>query len=96
MLGWTPRRFRWSDLAQLVLLIGDMHVPHRANSIPPKFKKLLVRATIVIILIMTMRQVPGKIQHIICTGNLTSKDMHEYLKTLASDVHVVKGDFDEV
>ena len=39
---------------------------------------------------------PGKIQHIVCTGNLTSKEMHDYLKTLASDVHVVKGDFDEV
>ena len=41
-------------------------------------------------------QVPGKIQHIICTGNLCSKDTYDYLKTLASDLHVVKGDFDEV
>ena len=39
---------------------------------------------------------PGKIQHILCTGNLCSKETFDYLKTLASDVHVVKGDFDDV
>ncbi len=48
---------------------------------PAKFKRLLV---------------PGKIQHILCTGNLCTKESFDYLKTLASDVHVVKGDFDEV
>ena len=48
---------------------------------PGKFKKLLV---------------PGKIQHILCTGNLCTKESFDYLKTLASDVHVVRGDFDEV
>jgi len=71
----------WGPFTQLVLVIGDLHIPHRANVIPPRFKKLLV---------------PGKIQHILCTGNLVSKDSFDYLKTLASDVHVVKGDFDEV
>jgi len=65
----------------LVLVIGDIHLPHRASAIPPKFKKLLV---------------PGKIQHIICTGNLCSKESQDYLKTIASDVHFVKGDFDEI
>lgn len=65
----------------LVLVIGDMHVPHRAAGIPAKFKSLLT---------------PGKIQHILCTGNLCSKEMHDYLKSLASDIHIVKGDFDEV
>ena len=29
------------------------------------------------------------------TGNLCTKDAYDYLKTLASDVHVAKGDFDE-
>lgn len=47
---------------------------------PTKFKKLLV---------------PGKIQHILRTGNLCTKESFDYLKTLASDVHVVRGDFDE-
>lgn len=39
---------------------------------------------------------PGKIQHILCTGNLCTKETYDYLKTLAADVHVVRGDFDEV
>lgn len=67
--------------AKLVLVLGDLHIPHRCNSLPAKFKKLLV---------------PGKIQHILCTGNLCTKDTYDYLKTLAGDVHVVRGDFDEV
>lgn len=66
---------------QLVLVLGDLHIPHRCSSLPPKFKKLLL---------------PGRIQHILCTGNLCTKESYDYLKTLASDVHVVRGDFDEV
>ncbi|NXA38061.1 VPS29 protein, partial [Eudromia elegans] len=42
-----------------------------------EFKKLLV---------------PGKIQHILCTGNLCTKESYDYLRTLASDIHVVRGD----
>lgn len=61
--------------------MGDLHIPHRCSSLPSKFKKLLV---------------PGRIQHILCTGNLCTKESYDYLKTLASDVHVVRGDFDEV
>lgn len=64
----------------LVLVVGDLHIPHRASGLSPKFKKLLV---------------PGKIQHILCTGNLCNKESYDYLKTLASDVHIVRGDFDE-
>ncbi|GAB6028595.1 Vacuolar protein sorting-associated protein 29 [Chamberlinius hualienensis] len=64
----------------LVLVLGDLHIPYRCNSLPAKFKKLLV---------------PGRIQHILCTGNMCTKESFEYLRTLASDVHVVKGDFDE-
>jgi len=64
----------------LVLVLGDLHIPHRASALPSKFKKLLV---------------PGRIQHILCTGNLCTKETLDYLKTLASDVHVVRGEFDE-
>ena len=42
----------------LVLALGDLHIPHRASDLPSKFKSMLV---------------PGKIQHIICTGNLCIK-----------------------
>eukprot|EP00013_Stygamoeba_regulata_P020532 CAMPEP_0177659960 /NCGR_PEP_ID=MMETSP0447-20121125/17740_1 /TAXON_ID=0 /ORGANISM="Stygamoeba regulata, Strain BSH-02190019" /LENGTH=211 /DNA_ID=CAMNT_0019164903 /DNA_START=68 /DNA_END=703 /DNA_ORIENTATION=+ len=64
----------------LVLVIGDAHIPHRAASIPPKFKDLLV---------------PGKLQHVICTGNMCTKETLDYLSSIASDVHVVRGDFDD-
>ncbi|KAI8339949.1 vacuolar protein sorting-associated protein 29-like protein [Chlamydoabsidia padenii] len=65
----------------LVLGIGDLHIPHRAHDLPDKFKKLLV---------------PGKIQYVICTGNLCTKETLDYLRTLAGDINVVKGDFDEM
>ncbi|XP_035690847.1 vacuolar protein sorting-associated protein 29 isoform X2 [Branchiostoma floridae] len=71
---------RTDPAKMLVLVLGDLHIPYRSNGMPAKFKKLLV---------------PGKIQHILCTGNLCTKESFDYLKTLASDVHVVKGDFDE-
>lgn len=65
----------------LVLVIGDLHVPHRVHDLPAKFKKLLV---------------PGKIQQILCTGNLCDRETYEYLRTVAPDVHIVRGDYDEV
>jgi putative phosphoesterase len=37
--------------------------------------------------------VPGKMQHVICTGNLGSEQYDE-LRELAPNVHVVSGDFD--
>jgi len=63
-----------------VLVIGDIHIPHRIHDLPSKFKKLLV---------------PGKIQQIICTGNVCDKETYDYLRTIASDVHVARGDYDE-
>lgn len=65
----------------LVLIIGDLHIPHRTHDLPSKFKKLLV---------------PGKIQQILCTGNVCDKETYEYLRTISPDVNVVKGDYDEV
>jgi|UniRef100_A0A7S4FFQ8 vacuolar protein sorting-associated protein 29 len=64
----------------LVLVTGDLHIPHRAADLPAKFKKMLT---------------PGKIQHILCTGNLCSKDAENYLRQICSDVNCVKGDFDD-
>jgi vacuolar protein sorting-associated protein 29 len=65
----------------LVLVIGDLHIPHRIHDLPSKFKKLLV---------------PGKIQQILCTGNICDRETYDYLRTVAADVHVVRGDYDEV
>jgi vacuolar protein sorting-associated protein 29 len=64
----------------LVLIIGDLHIPHRIHDLPSKFKKLLV---------------PGKIQQILCTGNVCDKETFEYLRSVANDVVVVRGDYDE-
>lgn len=64
----------------LVLVIGDLHIPHRAHDLPKVFKKMLV---------------PGKIQHILCTGNLCTKEMYDYLKTIAPDLNLVCGEFDD-
>ena len=36
-----------------------------------------------------------KFLQILFVGNLCTKDSFDYLKTLANDVHVVRGDFDE-
>jgi predicted phosphodiesterase len=65
----------------LVLVIGDLHIPHRAHDLPAKFKKLLL---------------PGKIQQILCTGNVCDRETYEWLRTVSADVQVVKGDYDEV
>ncbi len=65
----------------LVLVIGDLHIPHRIHDLPLKFKKLLV---------------PGKIQQILCTGNICDRETYEYLRTVSPDVHIVRGDYDEV
>ncbi|KAJ8614134.1 hypothetical protein CTAYLR_004646 [Chrysophaeum taylorii] len=42
------------DFGELVLVLGDAHIPHRAAFIPEKFQRMLV---------------PNKMQHVICTGN---------------------------
>ncbi|NWI71521.1 VPS29 protein, partial [Todus mexicanus] len=62
---------------QLVLVLGDLHIPQRCSALPGQFKQLLV---------------PGKIQHVLCMGNLCAKDSYDYLRTLAGDIHVVRGD----
>ena len=64
----------------LVLVLGDLHIPHRSAELPAKFRALLV---------------PGKIQHVLCTGNLADGSTLEYLKSLCPDVHVVRGDCDD-
>ncbi|KAK9844517.1 hypothetical protein WJX74_003511 [Apatococcus lobatus] len=64
----------------LVLCIGDLHIPHRAVDLPQKFKQLLV---------------PGKIHYILSPGNLCSQEVLEYFKSVCSNTHITKGDFDD-
>lgn len=46
---------------------------------PTQFKKLLT---------------PGKIGQILCLGNLTSPSVYTFLRSIAPDLQLVKGDFD--
>ena len=39
---------------------------------------------------------PGKIHHILSPGNLCSKETLDYLRGICPDLHVVRGDFDEM
>lgn len=66
-----------ANFGELVLVLGDLHIPHRASAIPEKFKRMLV---------------PNKMQHVICTGNLGSKENYDSLRDLAPNVSVVSGD----
>ncbi|KAJ1882258.1 Vacuolar protein sorting-associated protein 29 [Coemansia sp. RSA 486] len=64
----------------LVLVLGDIHIPQRAADIPAKFRKLLV---------------PGKIDQILCTGNLTDRATYEYLRSITPDLYITRGEFDD-
>jgi vacuolar protein sorting-associated protein 29 len=64
----------------LVLVVGDLHIPHRASDIPEVFKKLFV---------------PGKIQQILVTGNLNTREVYEYFRMICPNIHCVRGDFDD-
>ena len=68
-----------SEFGDLVLVIGDLHIPHRKDAIPPAFASLIKN---------------GTYAHVICTGNLCSREMFEYVRTLAPSVHIVRGDLD--
>ena len=69
------------DFGELVLILGDAHIPHRAEAIPNKFLKMLI---------------PNKMQHILYTGNGLTKEHHDYMRSLAPNAHIVAGDFDTV
>jgi vacuolar protein sorting-associated protein 29 len=43
-----------------------------------------------------MLQVPGKIQQIVCTGNVCDRETWEYLRGVAPDLRGVRGEYDEV
>jgi vacuolar protein sorting-associated protein 29 len=69
-----------ANFGELVLVLGDLHIPQRASKIPAAFQRMLV---------------PNKMQHVICTGNI-SMEQYEELRGLAPNVHVVAGDYDDL
>lgn len=54
------------------------HLVRKTNA-QPQFQKLLT---------------PGKINTVLCLGNLTSTSIYHFLRGLAPNFHAVKGDFD--
>lgn len=74
-----------SNFGELVLLLGDHHIPSRATSIPAPFQRMLV---------------PNKMQHVICTGNIGNVEEYDRLRALVggngSSVHCVSGEYDVV
>lgn len=69
-----------ANFGELILVLGDLHVPQRASKIPPAFQRMLV---------------PNKMQHVICTGNISNAQYQE-LRGLAPNVHVVAGEYDDL
>merc|ERR1711865_914946 len=67
-------------MTNLVVVLGDLHMPHRAVGLPRKFQELLQ---------------PNKIKQIICTGNLCGKETMDYFKSVCPDVVCTRGDFDD-
>ncbi|KAF1781631.1 Metallo-dependent phosphatase-like [Phytophthora cactorum] len=49
------------------MVVGDSHIPNRASEIPEKFQKMLV---------------PNKMQHVLCTGNVVTKEQFDELRNL--------------
>lgn len=69
------------EFGELVLLIGDIHIPQRAPQLPAWVAELLST---------------DKIKTVLCTGNVGSAEMVQRLRSIAGGggVHIVKGDMD--
>ncbi|KAL7532376.1 hypothetical protein ACHAXR_004593 [Thalassiosira sp. AJA248-18] len=74
-----------ANFGELVLLLGDHHIPTRSISIPAPFQRMLV---------------PNKMQHVVCTGNIGSIEEYERLIELVgggtTSVHCVAGEYDVI
>eukprot|EP00828_Plagiopyla_frontata_P016161 TRINITY_DN2101_c0_g2_i1.p1 TRINITY_DN2101_c0_g2~~TRINITY_DN2101_c0_g2_i1.p1 ORF type:complete len:193 (+),score=23.83 TRINITY_DN2101_c0_g2_i1:144-722(+) len=69
------------EFGELVLVVGDFHIPSRATAIPECFTELLA---------------PNKVQNVICTGNIGNRETIDWLKTLSGNFQTVLGDCDEI
>ena len=71
----------FTEFGELVLIIGDFHVPFKKPDIPTVFKELLNT---------------DKIKTVLCTGNTCSDEIVSRLKSIAPNVHIVRGDMDSL
>ncbi len=69
-----------SDFGDLVLVIGDYHIPQRAQDLPECFKELLQT---------------DRIKTVLCTGNCGSRGILEGLDQMGQEVHCVRGEIDD-
>jgi vacuolar protein sorting-associated protein 29 len=67
-------------MGQLALVLGDFHIPLRCAEIPPKYKEMIT---------------PNKVNAVFCTGNIGSREVFDWAKSLAPTFHVVKGDYED-
>lgn len=75
------------DIAECILIMGDVHIPNRIDSIPNEVKKIL-------------EDNKSKFTRIICTGNFGNIETYNYFKNLLSkeyelNFNCVKNDFQE-
>ncbi|RLG77787.1 MAG: YfcE family phosphodiesterase [Thermoprotei archaeon] len=62
-----------------ILVIGDTHVPDRAEEIPKNIRRYIESRSF---------------DAVVSTGDLTGREILEYLQSLGSELHVVQGNMD--
>lgn len=66
---------------ELILLVGDLHIPMKSSTIPDLFQDLLI---------------PNRFSSVLCTGNIgSSTKILDYLKSLGKSLHIVKGEYED-
>ena len=64
---------------ELVLIVSDLFIPLRTPEIDAQFRSILL---------------PNKIQHVLCLGNVGNQETFDWLHSLSSDFHAIRGDYD--
>lgn len=67
-------------MGQLALVLGDFHIPLRCGEIPLKYKEMIT---------------PNKVAAVFCSGNLGSREVYDWIKSLSTTLHIVKGDYED-
>ena len=106
VLIYAASRCSLPSIPKLVLVLGDLHIPHRTEDIPEAFKKILVCRTACKDTRLHEsgdRADPSccccpsqqsKVSQVLCTGNLCMKSTEDYIRSLAYNAHIVRGDLD--
>ncbi len=73
-----------SDFGDLVLIVGDAHVPHRKDDLPSQFRDLF----------SLISSGQTRLAHILVTGNSGSASITNYFKSLSLSTIFTRGDQD--